>query len=176
LLLNGNARLNLSKTHPIEDESSPDDDEKDEQEETQNQNENEDADGGKEADQSKGPSLLKEGSSIADDDNQSNWDASDEPVDQYQTPTDTAMAGIRLAGRMVNQVASEDPPHRSESQSPELSVPVMSQEVVHNFWAFDSDSDEGGEVRVAEPLHQEIAWEDDSSDESKDPFDDIDSY
>jgi hypothetical protein len=85
LLLNGNARLELSKIHPIEEESFPDTEENDEGDGEGNENE------------------KKDDEADVNGEKEAHLETNDESADHYQTVHDTDMVGIRLADRMVNQ-------------------------------------------------------------------------
>jgi hypothetical protein len=143
--LNGNSRLGLSKTHPIEDESPPEDME-------------EEGDEGKDGDvpqsscpRDKPAAAVHESSPIEIRNN--------EPVVQqnYRDLSEATMDGLRLAGRMVDQLENL---HQVPSNPPDHPVPIISSEVessISQYWIDDSNPES------SRNNSESIIWEDSSS-------------
>jgi hypothetical protein len=181
MFLNGNSRLSLAMTHPIqEDETAPEEKEK-EDEDGQNEEKNNEV--------SLSPPLLRGEESLTER-------AGVEPCvsvgqSQFRTLDETALEGFLLAGRMASQIEGEpfpvqdswscdgaSPPHDSQSSSLSSSalIDVLSAEdfsslagsaLLNDFW-FSSSSSERSPANLREiPSQKTIIW-DNSSEEDQD--------
>jgi hypothetical protein len=180
MFLNGNSRLSLAMTHPIqEDETAPEEKEKEDEEKQDEEKNNE---------VSVDPPLLGGEESFTEH-------AGLEPclsVDQsqFRTLDESALEGFLLAERLASQIEGEpfpvedsgsfdaaSPPHDSQSSSLSSSalIDVLSSEdfsslagsaLLNDFWLSSSSSERS--QREIIPSQKTIIWEDNSSEEDQD--------